>query len=62
MPETPDWAEIREGQLNMAELVWTYHHALLAAGFEENYATYFSTVYQDTLLRLVLSQPVPVQE
>ena len=63
MPEQPDWPEIRAGQLNMAELVWTYHQALLASGFDEERAVYFATMYQDKLLTLLwLCQPVPVEE
>ncbi len=54
MPEQPDWAEIRAGQLNMAELVWTYHQALLASGFDEDKAVYFATMYQDKLMILTL--------
>ncbi len=57
MPETPDWPEIRAGQLNMAELVWTYHQALLASGFDEERAVYFATMYQDKLVTLCLLVP-----
>ncbi len=55
--ETPNWADIRQGQLNMAELIWTYHQALLASGFDEERAVYFATMYQDKLLTLTLLMP-----
>jgi hypothetical protein len=45
-----DWDELRKVVLNMAELVWSYHQALLASGFDENQAIALVLEYQKFLM------------
>lgn len=49
-PAPIDWDEARKAALNMAEMVWSYHQALLSMGFNETQALALSLAYQEHFL------------
>ncbi len=52
--ETPplNWAEIHKGQMDMAELVFCYHQALIGAGFSDMRALQLSASYQWAMMAM----------
>lgn len=53
--EAPDWDVIRKGQLNMAEMVYCYHQALVASGFDGFQAMNMAASYQWFLMQMSFS-------
>lgn len=54
-PETPeiDWEAMRLASISLAEVVWSYHAALLASGFNDTAAIALTINYQEMWLRSV---------
>lgn len=52
-PEGIDWAGVHSASMALAELTWSYHQALIAAGFNEASALALTLNYQKTWLETV---------
>lgn len=48
--EIIDWTAIREASIHMAELFYSYHQALIAAGFSDANAIKLTLGYQNSFL------------
>lgn len=46
-----DWAMLREGVMNLAEIAWTYHQACIGAGFTESQALALTISWQTEWMR-----------
>ncbi len=54
-PEEIDWASLRAASTNLAEMIWSYHAALIACGFDENNALALTLEYQRLLMERSLT-------
>lgn len=45
-----DWDGIRQVSLSLAEILWSYHQALLATGFPDDIALTLTVAYQESWL------------
>jgi len=48
-PFEPDWQGLRIAHITITEMVWSYHQALVAAGFAPDHALPFALAYQEHL-------------
>lgn len=49
--EPINWDVMRGALVNIAEIIWTYHQALLAAGFDETTAYALTVAYQAEMIK-----------